>query len=346
MAPVGSVVLSSRAPIGHLGIAAVPVCTNQGCKTFLPGGEVESEFLYHALKRSVWELQQMGSGATFAEVSKTQLEGFEIPLPPPPEQKRIAAMLNEQMAAVARARKAAEERLAAVNALPAAYLRDAFPGPDQALPKGWRWVKLGEFITETRNGFGRRPLPGELGPIVLRIADVSKGFIDLTNPRYGFMTDSEYEVYRLRPSDLLFIRVNGSADIVGRVALVGSDIGKVVFNDHLIRVRLSDGILPEYLRLFCDGPGARKHMVASASTSAGQLTINRESLDSLEVPVPQPQKQRQMARMLSEQIARVERARNAAEEEMATINALPAALLRRAFAPACAEAALAGRGEL
>lgn len=128
MVPVGSVVLSSRAPIGHLGIAAVPLCTNQGCKTFVPGTEVDSEFLYHALKRSVWELQQMGSGSTFAEVSKTQLEGFEIPLPPLPEQKRIAGILNKQMAAVERARKAAEEELATINALPAALLRRAFAG--------------------------------------------------------------------------------------------------------------------------------------------------------------------------------------------------------------------------
>ena len=128
MLPVGSVVLSSRAPIGHLGIVTVPLCTNQGCKTFVPGDALESEFLYHAMKRSVWDLQQMGSGATFAEVSKTQLEGFEIPLPPLSEQKRIAALLNEQMAAVERARKAAEEELEAINRLPAALLRRAFAG--------------------------------------------------------------------------------------------------------------------------------------------------------------------------------------------------------------------------
>ncbi|MBU0676965.1 MAG: restriction endonuclease subunit S, partial [Verrucomicrobia bacterium] len=83
---------------------------------------------YHALKQSVEALQKLGSGATFAEISKTQLEGFEIPLPPLAEQRRIAAILKEQMAAVEKARVAAEEELNTINALPAALLCRAFNG--------------------------------------------------------------------------------------------------------------------------------------------------------------------------------------------------------------------------
>ena len=50
LVPEGTVILSSRAPIGHLGIAAVPLCTNQGCKSFIPGPDVISQFLYYAPK--------------------------------------------------------------------------------------------------------------------------------------------------------------------------------------------------------------------------------------------------------------------------------------------------------
>lgn len=53
---------------------------------------------------------------------------FEVPLPPLPEQKRIAAILKEQMAAVDKARTAAEEELNTINALPAALLHVAFTG--------------------------------------------------------------------------------------------------------------------------------------------------------------------------------------------------------------------------
>jgi type I restriction enzyme S subunit len=126
--PVGSVVLSSRAPIGHLGVHLVPLCTNQGCKTFIPGAEVDSQFLYYALKLSVPALQALGSGATFAEVSKSDLEAFAFPLPPLADQKRIAGILKAQMAAVERARHSAEAQLQAAEALPAALLRRAFSG--------------------------------------------------------------------------------------------------------------------------------------------------------------------------------------------------------------------------
>ena len=128
MLPVGTVIMSSRAPIGHLAIAGVSLCTNQGCKSFVPGMGVDSVFLYWAIKRAVPDIQALGSGATFAEVSKSILYQFEIPLPTLPEQQRIAAILREQLAAIEQARIAAEAELKAINTLPAALLRRAFNG--------------------------------------------------------------------------------------------------------------------------------------------------------------------------------------------------------------------------
>jgi len=157
MVPPGSVVMSSRAPIGHLGIACVPLCTNQGCKSFVPGPSVDSVFLYYCLKQSVPLLEAMGSGATFSEVSKTAVEAFEIPLPPLEEQRRIAAILNEQMAAVKRARAAAEAQFEAAKALPAAYLRAVFSSPEA---QKWPIKTLGEV---TRVASGSTPRSGTEG---------------------------------------------------------------------------------------------------------------------------------------------------------------------------------------
>ena len=126
--PAGAVIMSTRAPIGHLGIASVPLCTNQGCKTFVPGADVDTEFLYFSLLTYMEDIQALGSGSTFQEVSKTKLSKFEICLPPLTEQKRIAALLNEQMAYVETVRMSAREQLDAINALPAALLRRAFAG--------------------------------------------------------------------------------------------------------------------------------------------------------------------------------------------------------------------------
>jgi len=74
------------------------------------------------------ELVKLGSGSTFSAINRKDLENLIIPLPPIAEQKRITAILNEQMAAVGRARTAAEAQLDAVNKLPAVFLRRAFHG--------------------------------------------------------------------------------------------------------------------------------------------------------------------------------------------------------------------------
>lgn len=126
LVPPGTVVMSSRAPIGHLAIAATDLCTNQGCKSFVPASAVESEYLYHALRNSMDDIRVLGAGATFAEVSKRTLAEFAIPIPPIAEQRRIVRDLNEQTAATERARAVAQVQLDAIGALPAAVLRLTF----------------------------------------------------------------------------------------------------------------------------------------------------------------------------------------------------------------------------
>ncbi len=122
LVPAGSVILSSRAPIGHLGIAATSLCTNQGCKSFIPKDDLVSEFLYYALLHSVSDLRALGTGATFAEVSKRTLAGFRIAVGPAEEQRRI----TDQMRAVQRARSSANSQLAALEDLSASLLKRLF----------------------------------------------------------------------------------------------------------------------------------------------------------------------------------------------------------------------------
>lgn len=126
--PVGTVILSSRAPIGYVGIAKTPLCTNQGCKSFVPSDKIESEYLYFVLKFYVPDFEKLGSGSTYKEITKSKLAEFEIPLPPLADQKRLVASLNAKMAAAKKARAAAEVQLDAITALPAALLREAFRG--------------------------------------------------------------------------------------------------------------------------------------------------------------------------------------------------------------------------
>jgi type I restriction enzyme S subunit len=94
MVQPGAVVMSSRAPIGHLGIARVPLCTNQGCKTFLPPDDVLPEYLYYALKARLTVIREAGTGTTFQEVSKAKLRALAVPIPDDSTQERVVATLD------------------------------------------------------------------------------------------------------------------------------------------------------------------------------------------------------------------------------------------------------------
>lgn len=93
---VGSIVVSTRAPIGHLGIAAVELCVNQGCRCLILKNGQTSKFWYYLLNAGKDELNARGNGSTFRELSKTDLESVVVALPSPDEQRAIAAFLNRK----------------------------------------------------------------------------------------------------------------------------------------------------------------------------------------------------------------------------------------------------------
>jgi len=93
--PVGSVVITTRAPIGNVLISGKELCTNQGCKTLVPF-RIESRFLYYIISISSIELNILGQGTTFLELSKESLGTFKLPLPEFYEQKEIAYYLDDK----------------------------------------------------------------------------------------------------------------------------------------------------------------------------------------------------------------------------------------------------------
>ena len=93
--PAGTVLLTSRAPIGYITIAGVPMATNQGFKNFICNKKLlDNKFLYFFLRLKIKYLQSLGRGATFTEISKTTVEKLDIPIPPLKIQKQIVAKLS------------------------------------------------------------------------------------------------------------------------------------------------------------------------------------------------------------------------------------------------------------
>ena len=91
--PPNSIVLSSRAPIGYLGITKIPLCTNQGCKSVVPYLQESVEYLYYAIMMAIPNIKERASGTTFKEISGKGFGQTLIPLPPLCEQNRIADLL-------------------------------------------------------------------------------------------------------------------------------------------------------------------------------------------------------------------------------------------------------------
>ena len=93
--PEGTILMSSRAPIGLLAIAGRECCTNQGFKNIeVDKYRCDNEYLYYFLKHNMNRIISLGSGTTFSEVSKNSLENFELEIPSLSYQKAIAGILS------------------------------------------------------------------------------------------------------------------------------------------------------------------------------------------------------------------------------------------------------------
>lgn len=94
LAPEGSLLLSTRAPIGHLAIAGVSLCTNQGCHCLVFQGNAESNYYYYQLLIAKEELESWGQGSTFKELSRDKLRVIRLASPPIDEQTAIVSFLD------------------------------------------------------------------------------------------------------------------------------------------------------------------------------------------------------------------------------------------------------------
>jgi type I restriction enzyme S subunit len=326
----GDILVSVRAPVGPTNIADVKCCIGRGLAAIRCGGEADIEFILSALRHFESRLVGKGAGSTFEAISRDDLEQLSFPLPPLLEQRRIAGVLHEQMAALAKARAAAQARLEAVKTLPAAFLRQVFPQPGQPLPAGWRWVKLGEAceINPRRNDITRPDIEAT-SFVPMEAVDAEKGIICEVRARPFAEVKKGYTYFE--EGDVLFAKItpcmqNGKHAIAHNLI---EGIGFASTEFHVIRP--AKGILAEWIHHFVRQPAVLQDATNHFTGAVGQQRVPDDFLESLEIPLPPLDEQRRIAGVLREQMAAVEKARAAAEEESATINALPAALLRRAF---------------
>jgi type I restriction enzyme S subunit len=148
--PAGTVLMTSRAPIGYLAIAKNKIATNQGFKSFIVNDtKVNNEFLYYLLKANIELIKSKGTGSTFPEVSASILKDIEFKFPSIRIQKEIVSILSSIDDKIELNRQMNQTLEDTARAIFKEWFVDFnFPGFDgklvNGLPKGWKMGKLGE----------------------------------------------------------------------------------------------------------------------------------------------------------------------------------------------------------
>jgi type I restriction enzyme S subunit len=204
--PSGSVLFSSRAPIGYVAIAAQELCTNQGFKSIIPNDSIYNEYLYYFLKSSKRQADDLASGTTFKEISLTNFSIIEIPLPPFAEQKRIVAKIEELFSELDKGienLKVAQQQLKVYRQ---AVLKYAFEGK---LTIEWRASKdlinaksnLETLINESRDKFYNQQID-EWEITLQNFKKSNTDFKKPSKPSKLIVPDAPNEIHELRKWDI------------------------------------------------------------------------------------------------------------------------------------------------
>ena len=318
--PVGTVLYSSRATIGKIGIARVPLATNQGFANFAPKPGVESKYLAYALQYFTVEISSLAGSTTFKEVRRGALKKYKVPLPSPSEQHRIVEILD-QADALRKKRAVADAKAARI--LPALFYK--MFGDPATNPRNWNIKSLGQVIRgKPQYGANASAVEWLEGmPRYVRITDITQ---DGRLLKSGVVTlDLEdWEPYRLVPGDLLFAR---SGNTVGKTYLYRQEDGLCAYAGYLIRFQADpEQVTPWYLFSLTQ-TGYYKSWVEARKRVAGQPNINGKEYSSLQIPCPPLSRQQQFTTMVESLITSQNR-RDASTER---VDRLFNIILHRAF---------------
>jgi type I restriction enzyme S subunit len=277
----------------------------------------DPKYLYYALHNV--HIPEAGYSRHFK-----YLKAGKIPLPPLEEQKRIAGVLD-QADALRRLRTTALDKL---NTLGQAIFHEMFGAAFQISDLSTS-QPLGNYLTSVTNGMTRRAKTGDLETdIVLRLKDVREGEIIFSDPGRIALTEKEKTKYTVKTGDLLFIRVNGNPEYVGRNAVFSGHNETVFFNDHVMRVEVDRKIVcPVFLSFVLNSPFGKRQIKKNRKTSAGQHTINQAGLSSIRIPFPEVQFQHKFRDHLGAITSRTEEQRR----QVRALDKLFASLQYRAF---------------
>jgi type I restriction enzyme S subunit len=291
--PEGTVILSSRAPIGKVAIAGCAMCCNQGFKNLICSEKILNKYLYWFLKGNTSFLNSLGRGATFKEISKSIVSQIEINVPDIEYQKEAADIL-EKVSEVIYLRK---QELTALDNLINARFVEMFGDP-ATNPYNWDKINISEVVGDkVSNGFfAKRDDYADDGNVsVMGVAYIVNRMYSQWQdlPRTNG-TDKDIEKFEVKYGDMLFCRSSLVAEGIGKASIVPEDVPQnTLFECHVIRLPLDlSKCVPEYMQVFSTMEYFRRQIIAQSKT-ATMTTIGQDGILKADILLPPMSKQRE-----------------------------------------------------
>lgn len=292
--PEGSILLSTRAPIGYVALTPSKMAFNQGCRALVASGVVDSRYFGYQLSAMTEVLKSRGLGTTFLELSSGNLAELEVMVPPLEEQRRIADFLDAETAridkmntVIDRLRTVLDERRDAQRSRILRRLRDAGDRVSHPilgdLPARWEKVPLKRLVPRIGVGVVVEPSSyfREHGVPFLRGSNITDRGIDLTGVR--FLSEKDSMVLwrsRLDSGDVVVVR----AGYPGRAVVIPDDLDGANCASLLV-IKRGKCLVPEYLEAYFNSPlGAA--FVDLVRYGAAQEQINVSHVVNFIVPSP------------------------------------------------------------
>lgn len=306
--PRCSVILSSRAPIGHLVINDEPMATNQGCKGLVPKKEIDHKFLYYYLSSIVDLLNDLGTGATFKQLSGGKLKEVAIPFPSLAEQRRIVCLLDEAFEGIAAARATACKNFQNVRALFASRLHFVFT------QRGRGWVKT----TLDKISIN---LDSERVPITKSVRTSGK------YPYYGASGIVDYVGGYIFDCDALLVSEDG-ANLRARSRPIAFSVsGKYWVNNHAHILKFEHLSTQRFVEFYLESIKLDEYITGTA-----QPKLNQKALNSIPIPIPKSlDEQAEIVKSVSSLKEETQRLTTLYRRKLAAWDELKQSLLHQAF---------------
>lgn len=334
--PKGTVLFSSRAPIGYVVVAANKISTNQGFKSFVPYRGVNSDFLYYYLKSIKYLAESKATGTTFKELSGKVAKTLPFPLAPLPEQKRIVAKLEQVLAQVDTIKARLDGipeilkrfRQSVLASAVSGKLTDEFAGERNHSSA----TKL-KLVT-TKIGSGSTPKGGQTaykteGIPLVRSMNIHSTFIKYED--LAFIDKTQAEKLKSVKIELDDVLLNITGASIGRVNLAPENFVGGRVNQHVSIIRCNRSILlPHYLHIYLASPKTQK-WIEGENYGATRQALTKSMIESLELIIPSITEQKEIVRLVDQYFAFADSIETQVKKAQTRVDNLTQSILAKAF---------------